>query len=126
MDCDYCGDEGIHTDCLGRACCHLCWEEGQKDWTLEKQAALDKLSKEVCDRLDIEIPKIKAENGLPPDYKGPICTRCRKPVQSDEHGNWYCDCLDERVGIDPNDPSVVIIPERLLRKGEKYDQFKVT
>ena len=64
--------------------------------------------------LSVEIPKILAELGLPLDYKGIICTGCKKPVQSDEHGNWHCDCHDERVGIDPNAPGVVPIPARFF------------
>lgn len=113
-DCDYCGQPGKEVDCLGRTCCTDCWEEGQKDWTLEKQAELDKMCEGLGDRIKQQTAEIFVENGLSPDYKGPICTGCRKPIQSDELGNWYCDCHDERVGIDPNDPGVVPIPERFF------------
>ena len=69
-----------------------------KDWTPENQADLVNLSKEVSDRLPGEIAKIREENGLPPNGPGVVCTKCRKMVQSDEDGNWYCECHDERVG----------------------------
>jgi hypothetical protein len=71
-----------------------------------------KMSK-VLDRLDKTIQKIKEENGMP-DYKGIVCLRCRKIVQS-EDGLLYCDCTDERTGIDVNDPDVVVInPEDII------------
>ena len=40
-----------------------------------------------------------------------ICSGCKKPVQTDEDGKWFCDCHDERVGIDPNHPDVVVLGE---------------
>lgn len=40
-----------------------------------------------------------------------MCSGCKKPVQTDENGRWFCDCHDERVGIDPNHPDVVVIGE---------------
>jgi hypothetical protein len=114
MKCDYCGQVGIEVDCTGNTCCAECWE-GMKDWTLEKQAELEKMSEEVCAWFDKERPIILAENGLPPDAKGIVCTQCRKMVKCDEEGYLSCDCRDERKGIDPNDPSVVPIPERFMR-----------
>jgi len=54
------------------------------------------------------IAEIKKENGLSPDDPGITCLRCRKMVQS-SGGLLHCDCHDERVGIDPNHPDVVVI-----------------
>lgn len=113
-DCDYCGQPGVEVDCTGSTCCIECWEE-MKNWTPEKQAELDKLSKEVCDWLRVEAPKIKVENGLAPDAFGTVCLRCRKMVKCDEDGFLYCDCRNERNGIDPNNSDVLPLPERFLR-----------
>jgi Zn finger protein HypA/HybF involved in hydrogenase expression len=55
------------------------------------------------DWLNAMIDKIKVP------AKGIItCTRCKKVVQS-ENGLLFCDCHDERKGIDQNDPSVVLL-----------------
>lgn len=95
MKCEYCDQKAVRTDLIGRSCCAECWEE-VKDWTLEDQAKLEELSKEVCVKLDVEMAKILKENGLPPGTKNVImCFGCRKPVQSDD-GLLYCDCHDER------------------------------
>ena len=101
-------------DCTGETCCAECWED-MKDWTPEKQAKLEADSRAVCKWLDQEIPKIRAENGLPPDSKTMVCTGCRKPIQS-ENGLWFCECHDERKGIDPNEPGTVPIPNRFLAR----------
>jgi hypothetical protein len=100
--CDYCGQKGVEVDCTGSTCCDECWQD-MKDWTPENQAELEELSKQTCAWLDKEIPKIKEENGLPPDVRCMVCTRCRKIVQS-EDGLLYCDCHDERKGINPDEP----------------------
>ena len=48
------------------------------------------------DRFKENLAEIRKENGLPDDYRGIICTQCRKPVQHDAEGNGYCDHFDER------------------------------
>lgn len=45
-----------------------------------------------------------------------ICSGCKKQVQTDEEGHWFCDCHDERKGIDPNHPDVVFLGEIEERK----------
>lgn len=62
--------------------------------------------RDLRDWLPQMIAEIKAENGLTPDSQGAACLRCRKMVQS-ENGLLFCDCVDERKGIDPNDPNVI-------------------
>lgn len=114
-ECDYCGNEGVEVACNGHVCCAECWEDGMKDWTPEKEENLKKLSKEVSAILRKVIPEIKVENGLAPDANVGVCTRCRKVIQSDDDGLWYCDCHDERKGIDPNDPSMMPIPDRFFK-----------
>ena len=113
--CGYCEQEPVvGEDCLGYACCAECWE-GMKDWTLEKQAEYEKEVGNLRSWLPQLQAEIKKENGLPEDAPGFPCLRCRKMVQCDDQGNFYCECIDERKGIDPNDPMVVPIPERFLR-----------
>ena len=114
--CYYCSQEPIvETDCLGHTCCKDCWEESMKDWTLEKEAELKKQAHELCQDIRKWHAEIKAENGLPEDAPGFPCLSCRKMVQCDKHGNFYCECHDERKGISPDDPGVVLIPERFMR-----------
>jgi len=114
MKCYYCGQLGVETDCLDNLCCVDCWGD-MKDWTLEDQARLDKLSKEVSRKMKISHAEILQENGLPADFRGILCHVCRKPVQSREKdGSLHCDCTDERRGT--NNPHVVPIPSRFLMK----------
>jgi hypothetical protein len=30
------------------------------------------------------------------------CSKCRKDVESDQHGNLFCDCFDERLSPNAN------------------------
>jgi hypothetical protein len=62
----------------------------------------------IRDWLPQLIAEIKVENGLAPDAPGMTCLRCRKMVNS-ENGFLFCECTDERKGIDPNDPFVIPI-----------------
>jgi hypothetical protein len=56
------------------------------------------------------IAQIKRENGVPEDSCCMVCLGCRKVVQF-EGDAMFCDCHDERKGIDPNHPDVVPLEE---------------
>jgi hypothetical protein len=73
-------------------------KEQQELEAVRKVQELNKELKETkfFERLSEELRVIKRENGLPEDYKGIICTLCRKPVLYDEQGKGYCDHVDER------------------------------
>lgn len=65
---------------------------------------------EIMERTRERTRKILIENGVDPDGPQPmVCQRCRKVVQCDDQGLLWCDCHDERKGIDPNHPDVVPI-----------------
>lgn len=52
---------------------------------------------------------ILIENGLPDDARSVVCQRCRKLVECDDEGLRWCDCHDERKGINPAHPGVVVV-----------------
>ncbi len=60
---------------------------------MEADGTLDKILSDMIRTMK----EIYLENGLPEDTTNvPICTQCRVIIKSDEHGNWYCNHLDER------------------------------
>lgn len=68
------------------------------------------MSESLSGRLANIISEIKIENGLAPDNPCMVCLGCRKPVNIDRsNGLMFCECIDERKGIDPDNPNVIPI-----------------
>lgn len=62
-----------------------------------KRMEADGTMKKMHDNLQRTMKEIYLENGLPEGTTNvTVCTLCRMIVQSDEHGNFYCNHFDER------------------------------